>query len=170
REPRLDEIGAERQHDFRVLEGVVRHHVAAEYLAIRCADRLVAERLEGHARARAEALHPAVEKRGRASALTLRHDRDGAALAGLPQLTGLVGHELARIVPRHCLQHVAIAPLSAGETIRVIDLLQSRLAPHAERALIDGMVRIALELHDPAVAIAREHTAASGTLAAHRRK
>src|SRR5438046_5755172 len=92
------------------------------------------------------------------------------SLPGLAQLTGLVGHELERLVPRHRLQRVAVTPLRAGETVRVIDLLQRRLAAHAERALIDRMVGIPLELHDAAVAVAREHAAAGWALTAHGRE
>ena len=170
RQPRLDEIGAEGQHDLGVLEGVVRHDVAAEHLVIRRTDGLVAEWLEGDARARAHALHPPIEEDGLATILELSHDRDGASLPGLAQLTGLVGHELERLVPRHRLQRVAVTPLRAGETVRVIDLLQRRLAAHAERALIDRMVGIPLELHDAAVAVAREHAAAGWALTAHGRE
>src|SRR5262249_34126076 len=124
----------------------------------------------GDARARAHALHPPIEEDRLAAILELRHDRDGASLPGLAQLTGLVGHELERLVPRHRLQRVAVTPLSAGETVGVIDLLQRRLAAHAERALIDRMVGIPLELHDAAVAVAREHAAAGWALTAHGRE
>src|SRR5262249_49790306 len=124
----------------------------------------------GDARARAHALHPPIEEDRLAAILELRHDRDGASLPGLAQLTGLVGHELERLVPRHRVQRVAVTPLSTGETVGVIDLLQRRLAAHAERALIDRMVGIPLELHDAAVAVAREHAAAGWALTAHGRE
>src|SRR2546428_13669252 len=69
RQPRLEEVGAEGEHDLRVLEGVVRDRVTPERGPIGRASRLVPEGLEGHARARAEDLRPLVEERAKAREL-----------------------------------------------------------------------------------------------------
>ena len=99
RQPGLEEIGAEGKHDFGIFEGVVRHRVAAKDLTVRRADRLVTERLEGHAWARAHALHPTIEQGGLAAVLELRDGRDGMSLVGFAKLADLVGDALDGVIP-----------------------------------------------------------------------
>ncbi len=161
REPRLDEVGAEGQHDLGVLERVVRNRVTAEREAIRRADRLVGERLQGHARARAERLRPAIEHPAQTAVLELCHDRDRAALAAGAERPDPVGDGLGGGVPRGALEsRASLADLGAGDAIGMIEALERGLAAHAERAGIDGMVGVALELDDPTLAIARDDAAA----------
>ena len=52
----------------------------------------------------------------------------------------------------------------------MVEPLERRLAADAERALAHRVVGVALELHDPTLAVPREHAAAGGALAAYRRE
>ena len=81
RHPGLEEVGAERENDLGVLEGVVGHGVAAERGPVGGADRLVGERLQRDPRSPAQGLGPAVEEAAEAAALELGHDGQGLALA-----------------------------------------------------------------------------------------
>jgi len=169
RQPRLDEVGAERQHDFRVLERVMRDRVPIERDLVRGPDRLVAERLERHARARPQRLNPAVEQRAEVAGLELRHDGDRAALPGRTERADAFGDELLGRVPENRLGRAAgLAHARAGEPVGMVEALKRGLSAQAQRAFVDRMVRIALELHDTPLAVARDDAAAGRAFAAHR--
>src|SRR2546426_5559950 len=146
------------------------HDALPIYDPVRCPDRLVAERLEAHPRTRAQGLRPAVHQHRQASVLQLRDERDGLAPAGLAQLTDLAGHQLQRLVPAHGAERATLALLGPGEAIGMIGALEGGLAPEAERAAVDGMVGIALELDDAPLAVARDDAATGRALAAHGRE
>src|SRR5437870_2660829 len=52
----------------------------------------------------------------------------------------------------------------------MVEPLERRLAPRAERALVHGVVGVSLELHDAALAVLRDDAAAGRTLATHGRE
>jgi hypothetical protein len=166
-DPRLDPVGAEVEDDLRVLEGVERDGVATEHGAARRADRLVAERLERDARARAERLGEAVHQRAQAARLELRDERHAAALAGPAGGGEPLADGLERLVPAERREDRAVAALRSRDPIGMVEPLQRGLTADTEAAAVDRVVGIALELHDAAVAIAREHAAAGRALPAH---
>ena len=168
REPGLYEVGAERENDLGVLERVIRDRVAVEREAVRGADRLIRERLQGHPRARAERLHPAVEQPAQAPVLELRHDGDRPALAAGSERTDLVRDDFPSGVPRGALESgAALADQRARDPVGMIEPLERGLATHAERAGVDGMIGVPLELDDATFAIARDDAASGRALAAH---
>ena len=171
REPGLDEVGAERQDGLGVLERVVRDRVAIERDLVGGADRLVGEGLQGDPGTRPERLHPAVEQATEVSVLELRDDGDRPALAAGPERGDLVRDDLRRGVPRGGLESgAAFANHRSGDPVGMIETLERGLAPHAERARVDRMVRVSLELDDAPLAIARDDAAAGRALPAHGRE
>ena len=167
-DPRLDPVGAEVHDDLRVLEGVIRHRVAAERGAVGGADRLVGERLERHAGPCAQRLRPPIHQRAETSGLELRDHRDAARFPAAARRGHLVRERLERLVPADRREERTVAALRSGEAIGVVEALQRGLAADAEATAIDGMVGIALELDDASVAVACEDAAAGRTLATHR--
>src|SRR5207247_11474049 len=99
-----------------------------------------AERLERHARTRAERLRPLVEQRAQARGLELGDERDRLPLRGAPEVRELVRDDLLRRVPGHGLERGAVAEARTGEPVRMVEPLERRLAPRAERALVHGVV------------------------------
>ena len=61
-----------------------------------------------------------------------------------------------------------LADHRAGDPVRMVEALERGLSAQAEGARVDGVVGIALELHDAPLAVPREHAAARRALAAHR--
>src|SRR6185503_3822565 len=124
RQPRLDEVGAERQDRLGVFERVVRDRVAVKRDLVRGPDRLVCEGLQCHARARAEGLAPPIEESADAARLELRYHRDRAALATVSQCGELLDDELLGHLPRCRLEAPAALPdHRAGYPVRVVETL-----------------------------------------------
>src|SRR5207245_8524215 len=138
---------------------------APERDPVRRAERLVCERLERHARTRAERLRPLVEQRAQARGLELGDERDRLPLRGAPEVRELVRDDLLRRVPGHGLERGAVAEARTGEPVRMVEPLERRLAPRAERALVDGGGGGSLGVLDAALAVVRVDAAAGRTRA-----
>ena len=171
REPGLDEVGAERQDGLGVLERVVRDRVAIERDLVRGADRLVGEGLQGHAGTCPEGLPPSVEQPTEVPVLELRDDGDRPALAAVLERGDLVRDDLRGGVPRCGLESgAAFTNHRSGDPVRMIEALERSLASQAERARVDRVVGVPLELDDAPLAIARDDAAAGRALPAHGRE
>jgi hypothetical protein len=164
REPGLEEVGAEGDQIAGLLDRILGNRVAAEGGAVGRADRLQPERLVGDAGPRAQRLRPLVEEAGEAARLEPGHQRDLPALLGAREGAELVGEDLLGGLPRRELPVHHGAP----KAIRMVQPLERGVPADAETSPVDGMVGIALELDDTAVAVLREHAAAGGALAADR--
>ena len=165
-DPRLEEIGAEGEEVARLLDGVVRDGVPPEGRPVGRAQGFVAQGLVRDARARAQGPRPLVHEAAEAARLETAHQRDSSPLPPLDEGSQLVARLLLDIVQGRRFP----AGLRAAESIRVIEALELGLAADAERASVDGMIGIALELDDAAVAILGHEAAARWTFAAHRRE
>jgi hypothetical protein len=170
REPRLQEVRPEGQHDLGVLEGVVGNGIAAERRAIRGAHRFVGERLDRHPPSRAQRPRPRVHESAQTAVLELGHEGDGSALAGRAHGGDLLADRLEGVVPADRREPGAVASLRAVEAIGMVESLERRLPAHAQRALAHGVIGIPLELHHAPLAIAGDHSTARRTLPAHRRE
>ena len=146
REPRLQEVGAEREHDLGVLERVVRDRVATEGDAVGRPERLVSEGLERHARPSADRLDPRVEERAQAAVLELGDDGDRAPLPRFPELGDPVAHLRTRALPVYGPDTAPLGHTRPREPVGVVEPLERRLAANAERAVIHWVLGAPLEL------------------------
>ena len=64
------------------------------------------------------------------------------------------------------MERLTVPPLRSREAVGVIEALERRLPARAERALIDGVLGVALELDHPPFAVPGEDPAAGRALAA----
>src|SRR5207245_9851573 len=99
-----------------------------------------------------ERLGPRGERRAQARGLERGDERDRLPLRGAPEVRELVRDDLLRRVPGHELERGAVAEARTGEPVRMVEPLERRLAPRAERALVHGLVGVPLKLHDATVA------------------
>jgi hypothetical protein len=160
----LEEVGAEVDHE--VGAGQVEERLAgdAEQRRRRVAERLGRERLVHDAAAGADRRDPRVEHR--AGGRTGVAAEDPGAVAGLLDLRG---ERLQRGVPGHRTELAVGAALKrTAVAIGMVGAADRRLAARAQRALVDGMRGIALELDRAAFARLHVETARRGTFLAGR--
>ncbi len=167
-QPRLEEVGAERDDEPRrtEIERRPRHAVA---LLVRLHHRVVGEQVEGHVRRHAEGGEPAVEERREAPALVAVDEERVAGLAARHELSEPLLEELQRFLPRRAHERAVAAHHRTGEPVGVVQALERRLAACAERAAVQGMRRIALELDRPSIAHLGDDAAGRSAFAARRR-
>ncbi len=151
RAPVLEEVGTERDDELRVAKGELRprHAVRA---TIRLDDGAVGLEVDADVRPHAEAGEPRVEESREAARLVLIEENTVAGDAATPSVTELLADEGERRVPRDGLPRAVLLDHGATETIGIVETLKRRLSAGAERATVQWVRRIALELRRAAVA------------------
>ncbi len=161
--PRLEEVGAERDDEARVLEAErgPRHAVGAPVGFDR---RAVG--LEVHAQLPRHAVRgePAVEEaRERAALVLVEEDRVGGRR---PRLGERLAQPRDGVVPRDRLPRAVFLHHRRAKAVRIVETLQRRLAARAERAVVQWVIRISFELDRAPVARLDDEPAAGRALAA----
>src|SRR6185437_6097398 len=111
---------------------------------------------------------PRIEKARKAAALVLVDEHRTARCAAAARLADLLREPRDGVIPRDRLPRAILLHQRRPETIRIVQSLERRLSAGAQRAAIQRMVRIALELDRAAVARFGDDAAGSRTLAARR--
>ena len=168
RHPRLEEVGAERQHEVRLVEPIRRDFGPTHDHRRSAAERLVVERLAEQTPIALHEREPLAREPLERSGRQLPNPRN-AARSARPRLAQLLCQCRLGVVPAHGLiRTVAFSKQRPPESVRIVKRLNGRLAAHAQGASVHRMLRIALDFDDPRVNGLGEHTAARRTLAACR--
>ena len=157
REPALERVRAEVDHEIRAFQIEDRAHARAEDRVRRLAQRLVAEGLVVEpAAAASHRGEEAIEER-RQRRPQLARERAHPAASGAE----LLRQQRRRLLPADLLEDPAGAPHARlGVAVRVIGAADARLAERAQRAAVHRVLGISLELDRPA--LARSHVQAAG--------
>ena len=163
RSPTVEEVGAERENELRVLEAgrrpgdTVRTTIGFDRGGIGFS-------VDTQMRRQSLRRKPAVEEAREAARLVVIEENGRLAL----RRPDGVGEARDRVFPRRRLPRAAFVDHRRAEAIGIVETLRSSLTARAERALAHRMVGIALELEDAAVARLRDHAAGGDAFAADR--
>ena len=164
-QPGVEEVGTEGEDVAGAREVVPRHLGRAEGDAVAFPQRLERERLVGDVRA-ARRPGPLSHEVPEASRLISRDESDALATGGLDLGT----EPRQRVVPGDRLQlSLRAARQWLGNTVRIVDPLQRRLAAGAEVTVVDRRLGVPLELDHAPFAYLGVDAAPARALAAGRR-
>ena len=170
RQPSLQKVGAERQDQVRPAEVVVRDGGAVEGDPVRRPQRLVGERLVSQSARSTYGGGPAVDQ-GVQRPRQQRGDHGNAVgVVRLDQGADALGEGALGLFPAHRLEDRLsgggvgrAAPLRTAEAVRVVQTLQGRLPPRAQRPLVARVRRVSLDLDRSP--LARPHPCAAAVRA-----
>ena len=170
-DPRVQEVGAERQHVARVVDVEVGQAVLVEHLLDGPAKVGLLEHLVGHVAATV-ARHEAIDHVAHVGARRLGYEHHGLLVAGGALVIELIGEAADGVGPAYLLVLARSALAGAYQrpayAVGVVERLQARLAACAVLAAVDRVVDVALDLLGPALHHAHHEPLAGGAAAAER--
>ena len=166
RDPGLEELRAEGQHELGAIEVVARNLRTPERQIGSRANRVIFERLIGQPPRAAESRKPGGRELFEWTGLETAEPRN-AVRSATPRIAQFRREQLLGVAPRDRLQDpVRVSDEWLPEPEWVVDRLYGRLTPRAQPATPDGMLRIALRLRDSAIDGLRNQPAPRRTRAA----
>src|SRR5437773_1333249 len=147
-EPRLHEVGAERDDVLRGREVVMGHGRGAERQPVALTQRLERERLERDTPS-THGPHPFVHQVAEGPGLVSRDEHDPLPL----RIRDLLRQQLDRLVPGRLRELPVGSPQPrAGDAVGVVEALEAGLAAGAQSAVVRRRVRVALGVDGAAFA------------------
>ncbi len=168
--PGLEKIRTERNQHFGLIDSIRRQVAPPKDRFRRNPRRFLVDGLVKYRARRAIGAEKRERDFSEGRALRRTEERD-AVLARLRRRRQPVAEHFVRFVPRNRPDRaVAAANLRMRQAIGIVQALQRRLSPRAQRTLANWIGRIALQLDDPPFPDSRHHTASRRALRTRRGK